>query len=103
MEEYYENLDKHKNKNYKLIILGMIMAIIGYLILILNLLDILIIENLLITIISLIIIHSSPIFISKLYYGIKNKDYGEIGHKIKPFIIIELIFIIISLDILFFL
>lgn len=104
MEEYYENLDKFKQKrNYKSILVGIILAIIGYLVLIINDLEILNYENFLITIISLIIIHLSPIFLSNLCKHLINRDVGKIGTAVKPFILIELILIVISFNLLWFL
>ncbi|MHA1231363.1 MAG: hypothetical protein ACTSRP_21770 [Candidatus Helarchaeota archaeon] len=103
MEEYYENIEQYKNRNYKIILIGAIFAIIGYLLLCLNELNYFFSALLSVKILSLILIHVSPIFLSDLYSKLKIRDIGEIGNAIKPFIIIELVFTLVSFNVLYFL
>ena len=103
MKEYYEDVNKYKTRHTKIILIGVILVIFGYLLLCINKLDLFFQENLSLTIFSLIFIHCSPIFISNLYNKIKNRDIGEVGDVFKNFIISELIFIVISFNLIVFL
>ncbi|MBD3228922.1 MAG: hypothetical protein GF329_12105 [Candidatus Lokiarchaeota archaeon] len=104
MDEYYEDLDKYKRKkNYKIISIGIILVVIGYIILIINDLGLFFPENIIITLISLILIHLSPIFLSDLFTHLVNRNIGKVGNALKPFTLLELIFIVISFNLLWFL
>ncbi|MHA1271031.1 MAG: hypothetical protein ACTSPY_14655 [Candidatus Helarchaeota archaeon] len=101
-----QNSDLDNNKtvfNYFTFLIGLLLIVIGYIILCLNELNYFINYYFTIAFMSIIFIHSSPIFLSNLYSKIKKRDISGIGNVMKNFIILELILIIITFDIIIFL
>jgi len=103
MEEYSEDLDKNKKNNIGIKLFGILLFITGLLIVILNLIGFYILKNLIFLITGVILIHISPLFITKFIIYLKKFDYGGIGNTIIKFLMYEVIFSIISFNLIFFL
>ncbi|MHA1309580.1 MAG: hypothetical protein ACTSQO_01525 [Candidatus Helarchaeota archaeon] len=97
----YEKFDAYNKRNLKSLLIGIILAISGFSILIYDKLNSYYSYYSALIFLSLLLICTSPLFISNLFTELKSRNIGEIGNRIKNFIILEVIFIAISFNLIF--